>query len=123
MEQHSETIKCPECGKVQRAIVEHSEPWYTYVHDCIGCGYTIMESEWWKMDEPIHVYPTGDLREHYLESVDARLDGFGDEVPPYCPCLCDPKKERQENGTWIIVHNSFDGREGVEIVNDLLKTP
>lgn len=120
MESHIETIECPECGKVQRAIVEHSEPWFTYVHTCIGCDYTIMESEWNKLPEPIHVYPTNDLRNHYLESVDARLDGFDNSVPPFCPCLCDPKKELQENGTWLIIHNSFDGREGIEQVNEIL---
>lgn len=120
MKDHLETIECPNCGKIQQAIVEHSEPWFTYVHTCISCGYTIMESEWNKLPEPIHVYPTNDLREHYLESVDARLDGFGEEVAPYCSCLCSPKAERQENGVWIITHNSFDGREGIEAVDEIL---
>lgn len=44
----NETIKCPECGKVQTAQV-HFEDWMpfpAYVHDCEVCGYTIMESEW-----------------------------------------------------------------------------
>lgn len=71
-------------------------------------------------EEPIHVYPVNDLRTHYLESVSSQLDGFSEDVPPYCPCLCEPIKEKQENGVWLIIHNSFDGREGVEIVNEIL---
>jgi len=43
-----ETIRCPECGRVQTAQV-HFETWMpfpAYVHDCEACGYTIGESEW-----------------------------------------------------------------------------
>jgi len=43
---HKETIRCPECGCVQMAEVEHTEPWYSYVHHCEKCGYIITESEW-----------------------------------------------------------------------------
>lgn len=71
-------------------------------------------------NRPIHVYPINDTKTHYLESVDAVLDGFSEDVPPWCPCLCHPKAERQENGVWIIVHNSFDGREGLEWANEIL---
>ena len=46
MKQHMEIITCPECGQVQGAIVKHTEPWYTYIHTCAKCDYTIMESEW-----------------------------------------------------------------------------
>lgn len=52
MSSHTETIKCPECEKVQEAVVEHAEPWEPwdiYVHTCTGCGYVIMESEWNKV--------------------------------------------------------------------------
>jgi hypothetical protein len=74
------------------------------------------------MNKPVHVYPLGDLRTHYLESVDPKLDGFSDDVPPFCPCLCTPRYEKTEDDdNWVIIHNSFDGREGVEIVNDILK--
>ncbi len=45
IESHTETIKCPECGKIQDAVVEHTWPWYSYIHNC-ECGHTIMESEW-----------------------------------------------------------------------------
>lgn len=43
---HKETIRCPECGSVQEAEVDPTEPWYTYVHHCEKCGHIIMESEW-----------------------------------------------------------------------------
>lgn len=43
---HIETIICPECGKIQPAVVEHTWPFYSYVHECHRCHYTIMESEW-----------------------------------------------------------------------------
>ena len=46
MEIHKEEIECPECGKRQQATVLHTFPWFSYVHDCVGCKYTIMESEW-----------------------------------------------------------------------------
>ena len=39
-------IKCPSCDTVQAAYVEHTEPFDTYIHDCVKCEYIIMESEW-----------------------------------------------------------------------------
>jgi len=42
---HQESIVCPSCGAIQSAIVEHTHPFWTYVHNC-RCGYVIMESEW-----------------------------------------------------------------------------
>ncbi len=44
--QHEETIKCPSCGTIQKAIVKITIPFYTYIHQCISCNYVIMESEW-----------------------------------------------------------------------------
>jgi ribosomal protein S27E len=46
MNSHKEKIKCPECGNAQEAEVLHTEPFSTYLHDCIRCNYTITESEW-----------------------------------------------------------------------------
>jgi len=46
MEKHKEKIKCPECGKRQFAEVLHTLPWWSYIHNCVSCRYTIMESEW-----------------------------------------------------------------------------
>jgi uncharacterized protein (DUF2225 family) len=48
---HTETIRCPDCGLIQDAIVEHTIPFYSYVHTCTFCGYTVMESDWEKVQE------------------------------------------------------------------------
>ena len=45
MSSHLETIICPNCGREQTATVQHTNPWWTRIHNC-DCGYTIMESEW-----------------------------------------------------------------------------
>jgi Zn ribbon nucleic-acid-binding protein len=41
-------IICPKCGEMQHAAVTWGEPdpYPTYVHECIACGYIITESEW-----------------------------------------------------------------------------
>lgn len=46
---HTETIKCPACEKHTEATVEHTVPFWSYVHECEHCGYTIMESDWEKV--------------------------------------------------------------------------
>jgi len=51
-----------------------------------------------------HVYPVNDLREHTFETT----------------CECGPTVEFIENGEAICVHNSFDGREGLELANEIL---
>jgi hypothetical protein len=43
---HKEIIRCPECGFIQEATVEHIDPWDSYIHFCEKCGYCITESEW-----------------------------------------------------------------------------
>jgi hypothetical protein len=43
---HTEFIKCPNCGYFEHAKVEHTLPFYTYIHECTYCNYLIMESEW-----------------------------------------------------------------------------
>lgn len=53
-----------------------------------------------------HVTPVDDLEPHEESTT----------------CKCDPKVIH-ENGNMIIVHNSFDGREGVEWVNEILNNP
>lgn len=49
MKSHTEQIICPNCGAKQTAVVEHTEPWWSYVHQCDRCGYIIMESEWYSL--------------------------------------------------------------------------
>ncbi len=48
MSQHQEAIKCPNCQLKQFATVIFYDnmPFPDYVHNCKGCAYTIMESEW-----------------------------------------------------------------------------
>jgi Zn ribbon nucleic-acid-binding protein len=43
---HEEQIICPMCEELQTATVEHTIPWYSFVHECSKCGYIITESEW-----------------------------------------------------------------------------
>ena len=47
---HKEVIICPECLEIQEAIVYHTTPFITAVHDCKHCNYTIMESEWQRVE-------------------------------------------------------------------------
>lgn len=49
LDTHKEKIKCPNCYHIQDAIVVHTLPWISRVHDCTVCKYTIMESEWNKI--------------------------------------------------------------------------
>lgn len=46
---HYEKIKCIDCNHEQIAEVQHTWPWWSYVHTCTRCGYVIMESEWEKI--------------------------------------------------------------------------
>lgn len=61
-----------------------------------------------------HVYPINDERDHIL-----KLDWDVNKNGPTCLCKCNPKIKEEGVG-YLIVHNSFDGREGVEIVNEIL---
>ena len=48
---HIEKIRCPKCGCVQYAVVEHGIPWNTYIHYCKQCDFLIMESDWHKVED------------------------------------------------------------------------
>lgn len=52
----------------------------------------------------IHIYPINDTKEHEMSTT----------------CKCDPTVEIQY-GEDIVIHNSFDGQEGVELANEILK--
>jgi hypothetical protein len=64
---------------------------------CNNCGH-----DW----EIFHVLPVNDIKEHRESYV----------------CHCQPKVQN-ESGNMIIIHNSFDGREGVEWANEILNNP
>lgn len=59
-----------------------------------------------KKNNMIHAYPINDLEQHDLEGTQ---------------CKCNPEVIVEPNAEIIIVHNSFDGREGVELANEILK--
>lgn len=52
-----------------------------------------------------HVTPINDIEEHQQEGT---------------TCKCGPSVQFVENGNMIVVHNSFDGREGVELAKEIL---
>jgi hypothetical protein len=53
-----------------------------------------------------HIYPNNDLKEHNTED---------------STCECLPElKEIKETGDLLIIHNSYDGREAVELANEIL---
>jgi len=52
---------------------------------------------------PLHITPINDLHEHEDNS----------------KCPCEPTVELA-NGNLIIIHNSFDGREGLELAKEIL---
>jgi len=54
-----------------------------------------------------HVYPLNDTKEHDLEST----------------CECNPVAETQPGGDIILVHNSWDGREAVEVAQEIINNP
>lgn len=62
-----------------------------------------------------HIYPNNDLKEHILHC----------EYPPigipFCPCVCKPIWKEVDDSL-LIIHNSFDGREGVEWAQEILNT-
>jgi len=49
MDSFTETIKCPECGTVQKAEVEFTL-FGIYIHRCTNCGFIILESDWEVVD-------------------------------------------------------------------------
>lgn len=63
--------------------------------------------------EVYHVYPCDDLEEHHLECV------YPDNAQPYCTCKCEPTYQQEDEGL-LVIHNSFDGREGIEQANEIL---
>lgn len=46
IQSHIERIICPNCRSVCLARVEHTQPFYSYVHECQRCKYMITESVW-----------------------------------------------------------------------------
>lgn len=51
-----------------------------------------------------HILPCNDIEEHDENTT----------------CKCHPRVEMQENGDMLVIHNSFDGREAIEMANEIL---
>ena len=58
-------------------------------------GWLVVE-----LNDAVHVVPNNDVRFHMV------TQGMG--------CACEPELWRGGDGTPVVVHNSFDGRELVE---------
>jgi hypothetical protein len=56
----------------------------------------------------LHVHPLNDSAQHDLSDTGNT-------------CKCNPRVIIEFDSEIIVVHNSFDGREGVEWANELLK--
>jgi len=61
-----------------------------------------------------HVLPNNDWKPH----VDGCSIDFSNGQP-LCACPCKPKVVAEFSG-FIIIHNSFDGREGLEWAEEIL---
>lgn len=82
-------------------------------------------------DKIWHVYPVNDLKDHNLDSEWRTIEygSFSDdgsmrhniEQRLICKCSCGPAYREQPNGAVIVVHNSFDGREGLEWFKEIFK--
>lgn len=51
-----------------------------------------------------HVLPCNDLKEHDESST----------------CSCDPTVEVLENSDLMVIHNAFDGREAIELFDEIV---
>lgn len=72
-------------------------------------------------DNVYHVIPMNDLKDHltesYFPSITRPDHGPSDVPQPYCTCK--PKVMRHGDG-WVVIHTSWDGREGVEWAKAIL---
>ena len=57
-------------------------------------------------NDAVHVVPNDDVKFHTV------VKGMG--------CACEPELWREGDGTPVVVHNSFDGRELVEPLTSVL---
>jgi len=52
-----------------------------------------------------HIYPVEDLKDHTIDGT---------------TCECAPVIKQEESGDLLVIHNSYDGREGLELANEIL---
>ena len=53
-----------------------------------------------------HLLPINDLKEHEDSTT----------------CDCNPNVEFHEDGDMIVIHNSYDGREALEMANEIINS-
>lgn len=68
-----------------------------------------------------HITPINDLEPHDETSEQKQIcPGLDEWRFVGCKCKCHPDQKIMKNGAVILIHNSFDGREGVEWTNEIL---
>jgi len=65
-------------------------------------------------DKVIHIYPIDEEDQHIIFLTYPPLG------EPYSECKCEPWFKPLENGSVVIVHSSFNGREAVEWAEEIL---
>lgn len=67
-----------------------------------------------------HIVPVNDIEPHFEESF--QIQDKADPIEYFigCLCKCEPKICPEKDGAVLIIHNSFDGREGLEWMNEIL---
>lgn len=76
-----------------------------------SAGWKVQVTE----DNVCHAYPIGDLQEHSLNTDDTLV------VIIKSDCPCEPRIGGN-SPWWTIIHRSFDGREAIEEVNEILNS-
>ncbi len=71
--------------------------------------------------DSLHVIPMKDTKRHsrIIRIDNCQFEDGSTTEMHYCPCACGPTHQ-YENNILIVTHRSFDGREGVEWVNEIL---
>jgi hypothetical protein len=70
-----------------------------------------------------HIVPVDDLEPHLQETSPQEGVHFKEgEIRPVitCKCRCDPRIEYTDNDGVLVIHNAFDGREGLEEAKEIL---
>jgi hypothetical protein len=67
-------------------------------------------------DKVIHIYPKNEEDDHVIFLT---YPVIGE---PYSECKCEPWFKPAENGHTLVIHASFNGREGLEWANDILNS-
>ena len=65
-------------------------------------------------DKVFHIYPIDEECDHIIFLT---YPPIGE---PYSECKCHPRLEEAENEHIMVIHSSFDGREGLELANEIL---